>query len=788
MDSIYYRIDHKKKLLHFDNTSLAKMKGDLFYELSSKNESTIHDKILKIFNYQIKELYYKPRDKIFIIYDLIEIYKKKNNIQLENYDKISINLCKKLIEKDFKMTLNFDSENINDICILMTLGYIKIFSEKVLKYKTYQSFTNEIQEYRSLFIDFIRIYKSYNYSLPSIVPEIPRNTVPNEILLLMEIFQGIKKINLCLKDYNNKTIIPYLIILLNYDWLFPFVFDIEMDLSLEKLSGEIENLYYEKEKNIYIKNRKNIYDDNYDNNNNENDNDDDIQINNINLIKKDFKFYNKKNNNIKNIKFIKEKNINQTNNVNNPMSNNVIHIDNNQNIIIRDKIEDKYLNIVKKNMKIFDVTLCYYYLIREVKYLKTLSIKMPDGFIKENIDIIRMKNIPDIGSPNINIFEYLTIISSLFSFNIIFNCLEKKTFENILYMVQNNMNLKELTMNFFPNDNKVLNSQKLIRIAEECGLYKKILSSNKDNLILTITSNNEMIIKQKLLEIFEKNLEKLFLLLQTKKRLEKIELILNVPLILNDNEGYHWTILKFLLNIILLLQKEKFNLKDFKLILPYFNLDNRKYPVIGEFLQSINLNEKSKLLKNFQIQATIMKLYNIRNLISYNLLSLNIGEFDLDTFKAFIEFYHTEEYLEKSQLKSLCISLNRTVVKYKECMADLTSLISGRNPNNLFELTFKCYFHIKKKRLYELLISANGNKIEKYNIIMKADNLKKYKKIINHNEFYYLNKDIEMKINKYIPILKKYNLFDNNKKNIAKKLIRFLVPSNRKKIIIEDIN
>ena len=71
---------------------------------------------------------------------------------------------------------------------------------------------------------------------------------------------------------------------------------------------------------------------------------------------------------------------------------------------------------------------------------------------------------------------------------------------------------------------------------------------------------------------------------------------------------------------------------------------------------------------------------------------------------------------------------------------------------------------------------------------MKNSKRKKYKKIINHNEFYYLNKDIEMKINKYIPILKKYNLFDNNKKNITKKLIRFLVPSNRKKIIIEDIN
>ena len=288
MDSIYYRINHNKKLEKLDNAELAKIKSTLFYELSSKNESNINGQILKILNSLMYDFQSpKSNDKLFLIYSLTEEYKLMKNIQLENYDKISLNICKKLLEKDFKMTLSFESENINDICTLMSLGFTKLFSSNKLKFKTYESFVKEIQVYRSLFIDLIRIYKSYNYTLPSKVPEIPRNTIPNEILLLMEIYQRIKYLKLSLKDYNRDTIIPYLIVLLNYDWLFPFVFEIDFDLSYEKLSDEVQKLYFMKEKNVYIRTKQKILaleseeeDINKDNNILNN-------IVNINLIKKD---------------------------------------------------------------------------------------------------------------------------------------------------------------------------------------------------------------------------------------------------------------------------------------------------------------------------------------------------------------------------------------------------------------------------------------------------------------------------------------------------------------------
>ena len=789
MESIYYRINHKKKLTHFDNVVLAQMKSALFYELSSKNESRIYDQILKIFNSLINDFQYKQKDKLYLIYALTEEYKKMKNIQIENYDKISLGICEKIVNSNFKMNLDFNKENINDISILMSLGFTKLFSSNKLKIKTYDSFIKEIQGYRALFIDIRRIYKSYNYSLPPIVPEIQKSTIPNEILLLMEVFQGIKNINLNLKDTNKESLIPYFIVLLNYDWLFPFVFEINLDLSFVKLAEEIQRLYYLKEKSVYIKNKKNFFEENELEENKSKVDTELKNVKNINLIKNDKNFYNNKN---LNWLLVEKESIRKR-----PTSTIITMKNNNTNLpnvntnapVIMDKFRESFLAVLRKYSRIFDIVLCYYYLIKEVKYLKSLTIYMPNGFIKENVNAVRLKNLAEIEIRNINIFEYLTIISSLISFNITFNALEQRTFENVLYMIQNNGNLKELKIDFFPKEIKNLNTQNILKIAEECSICQRILSSfYRDSAFLTLTYDNLKIVKQKILEKFEINIEKLFLLFQAKKHLEKIELIIDLPLILCDIEGYHWAILKLLFNLFILMNKEVFSLKEFKLSLPFFNFDNRKYPIIGDFLEKINLNEKHQSLKNFSFNGNIFKLNNIINIIPYNVSTLHIGEFDVDTFKAFVEFYQREKFLEKSQLKNITIELNKTVIKYRHCKDILTSFIAGNNPKNLVEISFKCYFKIKKKKLYELLLKGNGNKIEKYNIIMKFDNIKIYKKIINHNDFYFMNNEVGKRINKYIPVLKKYKLIEENKKSITQHIMKFLMLSNRKKISIENVS
>ena len=785
MLSIFYKIDHRNKFLFYDNASLANIKSTLFEELSSKNESKIFNNILNLFRFLLKDYLPKSDDKIYLIFSLIEEFKKRKNIQLESYDKISQNFSRKIIKKNYKMDFDFISEDLDDICTLISLGFTKIFSDKKIKFKTYDEFLQKLEEYSMFFVDLVKIYKSYNFVVPSNAPEIPKGDVPNEILLLKYIFQGIKHITLNLNKMAKNNILPFLIIILNSDWLFPFVFEVDMDLTYEIFHNDINNLYYINEKLFYInylKNKPSNYDELYFSDDDSEKDQDEINYDEImkgnqifNIIKKDFD----KNNNSS----IKEqlKNDNDINNI----------IDDEPKLIRNDSIKDNYTNILIKNENTFDVILCFFYLIKKIKYLKALNINMPNGFIKENIDLIKIRNILEIEPDdisNINLFEYISIISSINSFNITFNCLEKKTFENILFMIQNNINLHELKLNFFP-DNEI-NSPNLIKISDECGILKDLnIDKKQENIIMN--KNIEKKLKLKLLEYFEINLEKLFLLFQTKKNLEKLEIIIKLPSIFlsneKENDNYNIVIIKFILNLIILLHKEKLNLKEFRISLPYFNFNNRSYPIIGEALERINLLRKNTQLKIFQLEIPIFKIYNIQNLLSINLQELQIGELDLETFNFFIQFYQSKEYIENSQIKKLNISLNKNVIKYNLCKNSVSNFFSGKNPIYLTEITFQCNFRIKRKNLYDLLKSTNGNNINKYNIIMKIDKLKKYKHIIEHKEFYFFNKDFEKKIMSYLPILKKYDFLQEKYKKIAKNIIKFLVPSNRKNINIIDI-
>ena len=785
MLSIFYKINHRNKFLFYDNASLANIKSTLFEELSSKNESKIFNNVLNLFRFLLKDYLPKSDDKIYLIFSLIEEFKKRKNIQLESYDKISQNFSRKIIKKNYKMDFDFISEDLDDICTLISLGFTKIFSDKKIKFKTYDEFLQKLEEYSMFFVDLVKIYKSYNFVVPSNAPEIPKGDVPNEILLLKYIFQGIKHITLNLNKMAKNNILPFLIIILNSDWLFPFVFEVDMDLTYEIFHNDINNLYYINEKLFYInylKNKPSNYDELYFSDEDSEKDQDEINYDEImkgnqifNIIKKDFD----KNNNSS----IKEqlKNDNDINNI----------IDDDPKLIRHDSIKDNYTNILIKNENTFDVILCFFYLIKKIKYLKALNINMPNGFIKENIDLIKIRNILEIEPDdisNINLFEYISIISSINSFNITFNCLEKKTFENILFMIQNNINLHELKLNFFP-DNEI-NSPNLIKISDECGILKDLnIDKKQENIIMN--KNIEKKLKLKLLEYFEINLEKLFLLFQTKKNLEKLEIIIKLPSIFlsneKENDNYNIVIIKFILNLIILLHKEKLNLKEFRISLPYFNFNNRSYPIIGEALERINLLRKNTQLKIFQLEIPIFKIYNIQNLLSINLQELQIGELDLETFNFFIQFYQSKEYIENSQIKKLNISLNKNVIKYNLCKNSVSNFFSGKNPIYLTEITFQCNFRIKRKNLYDLLKSTNGNNINKYNIIMKIDKLKKYKHIIEHKEFYFFNKDFEKKIMSYLPILKKYDFLQEKYKKIAKNIIKFLVPSNRKNINIIDI-
>ena len=778
MSSVYYKINHQKQFLPYENAKLAEFKSRFFYELSSKNESLLNNNVSNLFQFLLTNYQQKSKDKIYLIYSLIDEFKRVKNIKVEDYEKISKVVCMKIIQRNYKMNFNFNSENVNDVCTLISFG---LTNKKKFKFKKYNDLLQKLEKFNTFDTNIIKIFKAYNCSIPAKAPELPKCDIPNEILLLKYILQGIKHINLNLKNIANINILPFLLIILNFDWLFPFVFEVNLDLNYDSFQKDIDSYFLTREKNFYINYFKTLQNNNDDLYEFEDDIDDKKYELNSNKIKNNSqivhlfkKVYEKNNSHI-------HPNINTNKNVKN-------NIENNHNSTHCEIIDENYANLLIKNENAFDAILCFFYMIKKINYLKSINIIMPNAFIKENFDLIKIRN-ESTDITNINIFEYISTISSINSFSIAFNSLEKKTFENILFIIQNNSNLRDIELNFFPYENLYIHN--LFKLGEECDLFKKLkININQNDINLVMNKKIQKYIKQKLLEYFELNLEKLFLLFQTKRNVDKLSLIIQLPSIFSEigeeNEGYQVVVLKFVLNLIMLLFTEKLYIREFKLSLPQFNFNNRAYPIIGEIFDKINFVGKNHQLKTLYIEAMIFKIYNIQNIIPYNLKNLFLGELDLETFTSFIQFYHSNEFLINSQLTNLSISLNKTVVKYNECKNQICEFFSGKNPIKMEEIYFKCYFRIKRKNLYDLLKSSNGNKIKEYIIQMKIDQIEKYKHIIEHKDFYYINDNIEKKIEPLLPMLKKYNFLQEKNKNIAKNIIKFLL--NRKSKIINIID
>ena len=703
LNNYYYRINHEKSFDFFDTSSFAQIKSLLFCELAETDTTSIGNNIKTLFNSILKTNNFK--DKFEIINYIIDQYNK-------NYDDyLLLNYCQKLSNKKFQMSFTFSKENITEVATLLSIGLKKINRDKNKNknklYITYETFIESINKYKNMKLNMIPYYQNYNPN-NSINKELllQKYDIPNEILLLIDIFQKIKKLIFKICDYTKDLKYGVILILLNYNWLFPYVFEIELDFNCIDLHNEIQKIYIKKI-------------------------DDKIGTDKNNII---------------------ENNIN--NNVNN------------------------YSNI-------FDLIIIYTYFIDKFKYLNHLEIKLLDSFKKELENHLNNQKI-NIDMPHI--LEFFFSINNLNILKLEFNSLDSYTFDNIFYLIQNNSNLKHLTLNFFPNEieYKHFNSlSNLLKLSEESAndiyfLRRKNFKSNnnyndKKKELLKILLNQ-------LIENFENNMEKLFILLQTKKHLEEINLIFNEPNILLNEEDYYLVLLKFIYNILIMIDKENLLLKSIQIISKYFKFDNNKNDTINKFLQDINFKEKNKYLTNFELQLQINNILNISNVISYNFKKLYLGSLDKISLINFISFYKNEKFIEKSELFSLTIELNENILSYEECKDNLIELIKGECPKKLNEIGIFCKFNINKNDLLDLIMNGNGNCVHKYIFKIKGDNIDKniYDKIINDKNIYYIDKNFNNSINRYLGLIIKYKFHIGAKISIAKKLLKFLIPNNRK--------
>ena len=192
--------------------------------------------------------------------------------------------------------------------------------------------------------------------------------------------------------------------------------------------------------------------------------------------------------------------------------------------------------------------------------------------------------------------------------------------------------------------------------------------------------------------------------------------------------------------------------REVKLIAPYLKFDNRKFPIIEELLDEIAM-ENNKKMENFVLQIQMYKVINVQNLISTHLQKLLLGDLDQASFTSFINFYTSEDFISKSELLSIKISLSIIVITFEE-ISDLvhrflltktkkleengllTSLVM-KEGNNYEELLNIVYFKSKTKRcVLEVAQSiSNEKEILQWNKVIKE-------KIYNTlNAFYIVSND-----------------------------------------------
>jgi hypothetical protein len=227
----------------------------------------------------------------------------------------------------------------------------------------------------------------------------------------------------------------------------------------------------------------------------------------------------------------------------------------------------------------------------------------------------------------------------------------------MLNLIYKNQNLLTLNVSFFSSDITYF-LRPLLKI------YNQIIG-DAENLIKYDNINIEETILNSILPFFLDNLSVLFVIIKNLKKIENLGLNFDLPIIIANNQGYIIPIIKFILNIIFLVDNK--NIKKLTISAPSIVLDERILPRINEFFSEIDINKGENDLIELNLQIQLYKIVDIKNLISTKIIILSLGDFDLFTFKNLVKYLTSYKFSSESNLESLSIRLNKTITLLTKC-------------------------------------------------------------------------------------------------------------------------
>ena len=601
--------------------------------------------------------------------------------------------------------------------------------------------------------------------------------IPLELYLLREKFQNIKiiKLNLKRSDFLNNNellfeqndIIYNIFILINLQIIFPSLIGIELDLSNEIILKDIIsdcNEVFEKQIKRLKKNRKMTF---YRSENK----------------KRVFDVYKKKIFNSNNKSSMEDVESSDTISILNSMKEN----DN-------DGIKKKQEKFLNKHIYSLQMIIIYWYFIKRLENLKIFNFIIPINFEDK---ILLMLKESKITLFDFNIFAEMT--DKLVEITLDFNSLDNKLFMQIIGHLFKNNSLTKINISFFPPE-EYFEPRNLLNILNQ---NSKARITKKE---INVYEDFDVAIIKKLIDNFEININKIFCYIINMPKLKEVSLVFDIPPIIEKVNSYELIILKLILNIFIYINNQSLhNEKSFKnitIISDNLNFDNRKYPFLDNFLESMEIyNDANNQIKSLTLKLKIFEINNLYKIIPYNVDHLSLGSFDKISFESFVDYITSSEFSIHSKIKYIQITLSNSIITLDDDIFYLLNKLLVEYPKNLEEICINTSLNVSSEQIEKLLKNTNYNKIEKISIQINEYN-KEYdvektpkKNEINSDDImdlYFIKKDEKydkfkkIMINAMYKIGKKYNK-DFMDYNIFSSIEKFYC-NNEKKILFYNIN
>ena len=781
----YLCISSSNKFKIMDNMHLALVNDNFQKSLGVLEENAFGNFFQLFFNkiFPIKtnsDLYFQ---NIFLVDKYFSYYQIREMTDISE----SMNF---MLNYDYNGEFSLNKEMIEHIGNILVYGFDKIKNKfKLYLIKSYADFKEKLENVKFHQIDLLNEYYNQEFFLKKKNKDSNKKMqkyvyfkepftdsdgnvlgkeskfLPNELILLLNKLQYIKTLSINIEnvfsDINNNAkvtleTIKYLIILINIQWILPNILVVNfnvsnmkfsnslIDIMSLKLSQEIKKVNIYERKTYYSMNEIPTYN-NYDlilkqkSLNLSKANNDILEQNlNLEIDSSDDEEYSIKDNNKKEIS---------------NEDNNIIE---NKKLTKKDMIKGIYTNYLNKYNKVLDLIIITTYYIRILDKLHALNMKCPDVFSSEIRECYNSIN----NTKEINFLNLLVDVDHLNILDIEFNSLDFINFEKILGLINANSNLSSLKLIFFSFD----------KFYSSGGIFKILSDINDPNLSMDLLNKNQnfenSVLNQFFLDKFQKNLEILSILLRNRhKSLNELSLLLNIPTLILNNDNYILSLIKFIINVFIFFCFDKNQIKIFKLIAPLINLDNRKTIFLNNLFGKVtsdNLNNVHTLI----LQFNFYKMNNIINLISANLTTLSIGNFDLDTFSSFVTKITSDEFLKESKLVNIKIILNENIIEYAGIIKDCFLKLLQKYPKNLLNFDILTNIKINCEQLHEIIVLIKKSYVNKFIITFNEESESAIKEIIKKDLTYVVNMNKES---------------EQNLKNLTKVLIKKLKVNNEDK-------